>query len=191
MKTTNELSIYSVERIVDQLKSKLSAKGYNVVFIDNKSELNSFIKKCIPENKNVCLGDIKNLSELDIDTALIDNNNPLFIYSGNKINPKKADYFVSAVDAITEDGDIIYIEKDKNNQAKKFRETKNIVALAGINKITKNIEHGMWRIKNIIVPQKSREDNLGAPCQQPGFCVDCTSNNSLCNEVNIFKTKPD
>jgi len=106
-----------------------------------------------------------------------------------------ADVFMSGVNAITEDGKIVNIDGVGNRVAPTIFGPKKVILAAGVNKIVKNIDEALKRVREISAPingkshvDKHNSKNLAdLPCVKTGVCVDCFSIDRRCRYTVIIE----
>nr|WP_230869477.1 LUD domain-containing protein [Iocasia fonsfrigidae] len=64
---------------------------------------------------------------------------------------------------------------------------KQVIIVAGKNKIVKDLEEAKNRVKNIAAPIDAKRLNKDTPCTKVGYCVDCSSKDRICNNITIIK----
>lgn len=63
---------------------------------------------------------------------------------------------------------------------------RNVVLFIGKNKIVKDLDEALKRIRTISAPLNAkRHDDLKTPCQKAGVCSDCKSPQRICNTWTI------
>ncbi len=62
---------------------------------------------------------------------------------------------------------------------------KNVIIIAGRNKICGDIEDAMFRIKNYAAPVNTMNLDKKTPCKETGICHDCKSPDRICNTWSI------
>ena len=55
------------------------------------------------------------------------------------------------------------------------------------NKLVKNMEQGLKRIKNIAAPANAKRLKLNTPCAKTGQCIDCNSKERICNMISVIQ----
>ena len=101
-----------------------------------------------------------------------------------------SDLYLASPQAVTLDGKLIFIDGNGNRGAAVIYGPRKIVLLAGINKIVKDQEEGLWRSRNkaaIANNLRLKKDN---PCVRTGRCSDCSSPWRICNAVTLLWKKP-
>ena len=101
-----------------------------------------------------------------------------------------SDLYLASPQAVTLDGKLIFIDGNGNRGAAVIYGPRKIVLLAGINKLVKDQEEGLWRSRNkaaIANNLRLKKDN---PCIRTGRCSDCSSPWRICNAVTLLWKKP-
>jgi hypothetical protein len=101
-----------------------------------------------------------------------------------------SDLFLSSVNAITMDGELVNIDGMGNRVNATNFGPKKVILVAGYNKIVEDVQEAIKRIKNVTAPMNARRLNLEVPCAKLGKCADCNSPNRMCRIVVILEWKP-
>ncbi len=62
-----------------------------------------------------------------------------------------------------------------------------VIVVAGINKIVKNLEEAEKRARNHAAPLDAKRLNKNTPCASLDYCVDCKSDERICNNFLVIK----
>jgi len=100
------------------------------------------------------------------------------------------DLFLTSANAITLDGQLVNMDGIGNRIAPMLFGPQKVFVVAGVNKIVKNVEDGIRRIKQIAAPMNNRRRMRSNPCTQTGECIDCCSTERICNVTCILHKKP-
>lgn len=112
-----------------------------------------------------------------------------------------SDIFFTGVNAITMDGKLISVDGLGNRVAGMIFGPKKVIIVAGANKIVRNVEEGLRRVKEKAAPITARMHYLydqpfeELPCVKIGDCVDCNSVGRICcytviieyNNITFYK----
>jgi len=93
-------------------------------------------------------------------------------------------YFTSA-NAITETGMLVNLDMIGNRVGALTFGPKNVVVLAGLNKIVPDLDDAMFRIKNYAAPINAMRLDKKTPCTKTSVCADCKSPDRICNTWTI------
>ena len=95
-------------------------------------------------------------------------------------------YFTSS-NAITEDGEIYNVDGNGNRVAAMLYGPDKVTIVCGINKIVKNVPEAIERNKQISGPANTKRLNKKTPCAKVGYCMNCSSEERICNEYTLIK----
>ena len=98
-----------------------------------------------------------------------------------------ADYFLMSSNAITLDGELVNIDGHSNRVACLCCGPKNVIVIAGMNKVVSNVEEGVDRVHNFAAPPNTVRLNKNTPCAQTGRCADCYSPDCICSQIVITR----
>ena len=102
------------------------------------------------------------------------------------------DTFFAGANAITEDGQLVNIDGGGNRVAAMCFGPKQVIIVAGMNKVRKDLKTAYARARTIAAPANAqRFPNGKTPCNVTGACEDCCSPDSICSFiVNLRLCKP-
>ncbi|NFA61640.1 lactate utilization protein [Clostridium sporogenes] len=182
-----------VERTIKNLNSR-NMEGY---YINNIDQLLRKLKELIPQNSIVGVGDSMTLFESGVIDFLRDGNfNFLDKYQDKLTSDEKreiyiknfsADTFICSTNAITESGELYNIDGNGSRVAPMIYGPKQVILIAGINKIVENIEEAERRVRSYVAPIDAKRLNKDTPCTKIGYCVDCKSSNRICNDFVVIR----
>ena len=94
------------------------------------------------------------------------------------------DTYLVGTNAITEDGQLVNIDGGGNRVAAMTFGPKQVIVVAGMNKVVKTAEDAYVRAKFTVAPTNmQRFANLKSPCSETGACGDCVSQDSICTYI--------
>lgn len=182
-----------VERTIKNLNSR-NMEGY---YVNNREQLFQKIKEFIVEGSTIGVGDSMTLFETKIIDFLRDGSfNFLDKYEEKLTKDEKreiyiknfsADTFISSTNAITENGELYNIDGNGSRVAPMLYGPKQVIIVAGINKIVKNLEEAEMRVRQYAAPIDAKRLNKDTPCAKLGYCIDCKSPNRICNNFVVIK----
>ena len=91
---------------------------------------------------------------------------------------------------MTEDGKLINVDGTGNRVVGIIWNPGLSIVVVSKNKIVRNVDSAIDRIKNIVTPTFARQRNLTLPCAKAGKCVDCNVPERACNITMILDKKP-
>jgi len=100
------------------------------------------------------------------------------------------DVLVSGTNAVTLDGKLVNIDAVGNRVASMIFGPKKVFIIMGRNKIVKDVDDALYRIKNIIAPFHAKTKNFATPCAQTGKCSNCGAPKRICSVISIIEKRP-
>lgn len=82
-----------------------------------------------------------------------------------------ADAFFTSTNALTENGELYNVDGNSNRVAAILYGPKSVVVVCGINKLVKNIDEAVTRVKTIAAPKNTVRLSSDTYCQKAGKCV--------------------
>ncbi len=101
-----------------------------------------------------------------------------------------SDIYLASPQAVTLDGKLIFVDGNGNRGAAITWGPRRIILLAGINKLARNQEEGLWRARNVAAVANNLRLKKANPCVKTGKCEDCSSPQRICNAATILWKKP-
>ncbi|MGC8971714.1 MAG: lactate utilization protein [bacterium] len=185
-----------MERVVENLKKR----GFNAFWSRTKEEAKDKLLAIIPKTAKVGIGGSVTIRELGIIDELTNRGNIVVHHWKSGLSSDEdfqirreeliTDVFLASTNAITIDGVIINTDGVGNRVAGMIFGPKHVILVTGINKIVKDIDEAIWRIKNIATPMNAHRLGLNTPCAKLGYCINCSSNVSICRVTTIIEHKP-
>ena len=97
------------------------------------------------------------------------------------------DLFLTGTNALTETGKLVNLDMVGNRVGGITFGPRNVVILAGRNKIVSTEEDGRYRIKDYAAPVNAKRHGKSTPCVETGFCMECSSPERICNTWTIVE----
>ncbi len=101
-----------------------------------------------------------------------------------------SDVFITGTNAVTETGELVNIDGTGQRVAAMIFGPKKVVVVAGVNKITGDLEEGLWRASNVAAPMNARRLHPKTPCAETGECDDCVVPGRICSVTTIIHRRP-
>ena len=173
----------------------LNKKHFQASYVLNLAEAKEKVVSMIDEGASVALGGSTTLSEMGMVDVLRKGNYAFFDRSQNlpfdpdivDIHRKSltADFLLTGTNAITKQGELVNTDCTGNRVAPMIFGPKNVIIVAGVNKIVENLEDAFKRIREI-APMNSKRIKHETPCVETGYCVDCDCKKRICNFTTII-----
>lgn len=195
----DENIIWHRKTIISKTAKNLEKNNFSVITSENDISATNDILNLIAKNDVVGIGGSKTIYQLNIIKELEQRNQKL-LYSKpgtskeESLNIRRlaltSDVYMASPNAITMDGKLLFLDSIGNRVCGMIFGPKKIIAVAGFNKITSDIDSGWDRIKNIASPINCKRLGLNTPCITTGICQDCDSEQRICNVEVVLRKKP-
>jgi hypothetical protein len=100
------------------------------------------------------------------------------------------DCLICSTNAVTLDGKLVNVDGTGNRVSAMIFGPQKVIIVAGINKITKDLDAAMERIETYAAPMNNKRLNFANPCIKAGICMDCKTDTRICNVTTILRKKP-
>ncbi|MGI6084451.1 MAG: lactate utilization protein [Acetivibrionales bacterium] len=97
-----------------------------------------------------------------------------------------ADTYLTSTNAITENGELYNVDGNGNRVAAMIFGPKKVIVVAGINKIVRNIDEAVERVRRVAAPANTTRLSCETPCIQTGYCVDCKKDRRICCAYTVL-----
>jgi hypothetical protein len=186
-----------IEKQVEKTIANLEEHNFSCIFVANELQLHAKIKEWVPENSTVAVGDSMTLFETGV-IDLLRNGKYNFLdkYRMEITREEKkriyqqsfsADTFICSTNALTEEGELYNIDGNGSRVAPMIYGPEQVIIVAGINKIVKNLEEAEKRVRNYAAPLDAKRLRKNTPCVSLGYCLDCKSDERICNDFVVIK----
>ena len=98
-----------------------------------------------------------------------------------------SDYYFMSSNAVTMDGELVNIDGTGNRVACLCHGPENVILIVGMNKVVKNVEEAISRVRNIAAPPNAVRLSKNTPCSKIGRCADCQSDDCICCQTVITR----
>ena len=147
----------------------------------------------IPEGSSVTMGGAMSAHEIGLVDAV--KQGPYRFIDRDACEDKRAamlaaydaDVFLSSVNAMTEDGELVNIDGNANRVSAIAQGPKKVIFIVGMNKVCDDLDGAMKRARNVAAPINAQRFGLSAPCTKTGACMDCKSPDTICCQFLITR----
>jgi L-lactate utilization protein LutB len=200
------------QNLVNRTIKNLTRKNINASFAPNRQEALSIVLGMIPEGALVGTADSMTLLQVGVFSALNKRGkneilNPFVRDEEGKYvveeeareeimrNVFLSDVYVIGSNAVTLDGKIVNIDGYGNRVPAMIYGPRKVIIIVGANKIRKNVDDAIKRIKEFCAPINATRHALkhhsphliDLPCVKTGYCVDCSHTWRICRYTTIIE----
>lgn len=178
----------------------LQKNGFTAFYAEGVQEAREEILKLIPEGATVGVGGSMTIRQIGILPDLTKLGHRLYDHWVPGLSPEEilavrhdqltCDVFLSSANALTLDGQIVCCDGVGNRVCAMTFGPQKVIIAAGANKIAKDLDDALRRVKEVAAPQVLKETGLALPCTETGSCQDCHSPQRGCRVTLILERKP-
>lgn len=172
---------------------KRHMEGY---YCETSEEAKALALSLVPAGSSVSFGGSVTLNETGVLEALRSREDIKLLDRDNASNPEEVkqlmhdalscDYYFMSSNAITHDGELVNIDGNGNRVAALIYGPENVIVIAGMNKIVKDVEEGISRTRNVAAPPNCVRLNKNTPCSVNGVCGNCLAD-TICDQIVITR----
>lgn len=166
---------------VSRVIKSLEGNNIDAVYAETKAEVCEIVKNLLFEGAVITAGGSVSLKESGV-WDIIDSPEYDFrdrtaagITEEERTEAYKAaigcDFFFCSTNALTEKGELVNVDGNANRISSIAFGPKKVIMVVGVNKLVKDIEEGLLRVKKIAAPKNAVRLNTGTPCQKLGHCI--------------------
>lgn len=178
------------------LVKNLKKRHFDAVYCDTKEEALKQALAWIPEGSTVGWGGATSAQQIGLMDALnagnyqtLDRDKCETFEERDKISKAclTANVFITGANALSMDGQMVNIDGNGNRVAAVIYGPDSVVVIAGMNKVTDDLESAITRARTVAAPINQQRFGLNNPCTVTGTCADCKSETCICNHIVVTR----
>ena len=189
----NENIVKRNELLAQKVIKGLASRNMIGYYAANREEAKAIALSLIPENSSIAMGGAMSAHEIGLVDAL--KNGPYRFIDRDAMSDKRAamllaydaDFFLSSVNAMTEDGVLINIDGNANRVSAIAQGPKHVLFIVGMNKVCSDVDGAMKRARSVAAPINAQRFGLSTPCAKTGSCMNCKSPDTICCQFLITR----
>ncbi len=107
-----------------------------------------------------------------------------------RLKQGRCDCFLCSANAISATGEVVNVDGVGNRTNSMSFGPKKVVIVAGMNKVTQDLEGALSRVREVAAPMRAKSLNMETPCVETGVCNDCNSPQRICRITVVLHRKP-
>lgn len=196
----DDIHAWQTEKLLQKTVEGLKKRGFCASYYPDRQTMLEDLYRIVPENARVGVGGSVTIRQLGLIEDLEQRGNKV-VQHWQKDLPAKGDeairrkameaaFYLTSANAITVQGDIVNIDGIGNRVAAMIYGPKNVVIIAGYNKIAMTLEDGLRRCREVAGVLNAKRVNAKTPCAETGICSDCSSPGRICRVTTIIQYQP-
>lgn len=174
-----------MDKKIQTLMENLKRNGMEPFYVETKEDVVPLIKTLVVQNATVSNGGSKTLEACGVMEHLRSGRYTFFDRTGLEgdeirqcyINAFGCDAYFTSSNAVTMDGVLYNVDGNSNRVACIVYGPKSVIMVVGKNKIVKDMDEAVLRIKTIAAPKNTQRLSCKTPCAVTGECVSLQKDN--------------
>ncbi|MEM1546227.1 MAG: lactate utilization protein [Candidatus Methanomethylicia archaeon] len=191
---------WHIQQVVDKVIKALEGNGFKAYFARSRDEALKIVLDLIPQNAVVGVGGSVTIREIGVLDALLKRGNKVVHHWIENLSWEESfqirrqelisDVFLCSTNALTLDGVLVNVDHGGNRVAAMIFGPRKTIIVLGVNKIVKDLDEALWRIRNIATSTTCKRLGLKTPCATTGLCQGCKYPVKACSAITIIEDKP-
>lgn len=169
-------------------------------YFETLDEVKQHILNILPSDCSIGIGHSATLQMMNITNSLIKRGNTVYDKELGETKEecillkKKAlitEWYITGSNAISIDGRIVNIDHSGNRAPAITFGPDKVIVIVGKNKIVATVDEAIKRAKNVAAPLNAKRAGYNPPCVTLNKCVDCVSEERVCNSLSIIEGQSD
>lgn len=187
-------------RLGASVTKALEGNGFKARYVETGNAAKEAILELIPPSASVGIPGSVTIRELGLPEALESRGHKIFHHWGVSLSPEErakrlmdenaSDVLLTSSNAVTLDGILVNIDGSGNRVSGMAWASNRIIFVVGINKVCRDVESAIQRIRDVATPMNAIRLNTNVPCKSVGHCVNCNSPERLCRALLILERVP-
>lgn len=179
-----------IEKKIEKTLKNLERNKMQAFYVENKEQAVNKVKELIPEGAVVTCGGSMTLFETGIIEHLRSGRYNFLDRYKPGLTPEQireiyirafsSDVYMCSTNAVTENGELYNVDGNSNRVAAMVYGPKSVIVVAGYNKIVKDIDEAVERVKRIAAPANATRLSHKTPCVNTGQCENCRTDDRIC-----------
>ena len=178
------------------LVKNLKSRHFDAWYCDTKEEALQKALEIIPEGCTVGWGGAASAQQIGLMQALNDGNYNTIDRDRLPTPAEKeqaakdclsADFFLTGANALSLDGQMVNIDGNGNRVAAIIYGPKNVLVIAGMNKVMDDLDAAIHRARTVAAPINKQRFDPNTPCAVTGVCADCKADGCICNHIVVTR----
>jgi len=186
---------------LSRTKRALERNDFKVFIASTRNDVVKMVLALIPADAKVGVGGSVTIRELGLMEALTERGNRVVHHWLPDMAVKdwlpfmreahNSDVFLCSSNAVTEDGKLVNVDSSGNRVGSMIFGPDKVIVVAGRNKIVRNMDKGLKRLKEVAGPLNAKRHNIRElPCVKTRVCEECDSPKRICRVITIIERAP-
>ncbi len=189
-----------LRKLAQSVIKPLNKNGFDATYLEDREAARLKMLELVPSGATIGVGgsmtvrEIGVLNELERRGHLIYNHWKPDLSQEQILDIRRAhltsDVFLTSTNALTLKGQIVSTDGAGNRICAMTFGPKRVIIVTGANKIVRDLDAALSRIKDVCTPRAMGESGAAIPCVKTGICTDCDSPARSCRATIILDRRP-
>ena len=170
----------------------MKKRQFDAYYCSTAEEAVKKVLELIPSGDTVSWGGVATVDQLGIKDRLRQRGQSLIDRDTARTPDERMDMlrqaltcdtFLMSSNAISEDGQLVNIDGMGNRVAALCFGPRQVIVVAGMNKVAGDLDSAMSRARHIAAPANVQRFDVKTPCSVTGQCGNCTSPDCCCAQI--------
>lgn len=169
-----------LQKKIDRMLIALRKNNMQAFYAETKEEVVELVDSILHDNDSVSCGGSVSLAECGVIEHLRSGKYNFLDRSRAGLSPEQirdiyiaafnADAFLCSANAITENGELYNVDGNSNRVAALLFGPRSVIVIAGYNKIVRDLDDAVRRVKTIAAPANCTRLQCATYCNEMGTC---------------------
>jgi L-lactate utilization protein LutB len=188
------------EKLAEKCVNNLKKHDFDAHFVSSAEEARSLILEMVSGYETFGFGGSDTTRSLGVLEELESKGKTIYDHwvKGHNLEEDlelrlqmgRCDCFFTSANAISAEGEIVNVDGVGNRTSAMAFGPRKVVIVAGMNKVTHDIDSALRRVREIAGPMRAKSLNMKTPCAETGLCNDCNVPQRICRITTILHRKP-
>ncbi|ALC16495.1 hypothetical protein DSOUD_1717 [Desulfuromonas soudanensis] len=186
--------------LMEKAGKSLEKNGFAVSLHDDADGARAHLLAACNRAQTIGFGGSMSVAALGIARDLAGEGKTLLVHSRAGLTSEErlrimqeqlcCDLFLTGTNALTLQGQLVNIDATGNRVGAMAFGPKQVIIVAGVNKIVADLEAALKRVREVASPPNARRLGYNTPCAKTGICSDCDSPERICRITTILDRRP-
>lgn len=179
-----------IDSRIERVMAALKLNKMKPFYVENCDQLKIIIRELVKNDKLITIGGSVTLRESGVTEMLEEEFSGAFLDRSAAQDREEveeimraafnSDTFITSTNALTEDGELYNVDGNGNRVSAMIFGPRQVIVVAGVNKIVKDMEEAVRRVETIAAPKNTVRLECDTPCARTGECSHCRSDSRIC-----------
>lgn len=175
---------------IEKVMAALKLNKMRPFYVENCDQLKIVVRELIKNDRLITIGGSVTLRESGVTQMLEEEYTEAFLDRSIAQDREEveeimraafnSDTFITSTNALTEDGELYNVDGNGNRVAAMIFGPRQVIVVAGVNKIVKDMDEAVRRVETIAAPKNTVRLECDTPCARTGECAHCHSDSRIC-----------